>query len=208
MNDFKDILKRIGLITLITVIFLIPIVGGIFLFYHSISNTESEEVIPIELIDLSKADLTQIIDTYKCPLLYSYESDFGYVVNIYQIKADHISQRDEHVYSLAFTVDGEFQFVCDITYFTRRRGALESTPPYLGDLPKEKIKGGWYAGDGDPKRDDFWISIDKYYNRSYDVNKQYELYYTFAEDGPKLWTNLKEEDIQIINKSLTVSFAE
>ncbi|MBE6550417.1 MAG: hypothetical protein E7670_08335 [Ruminococcaceae bacterium] len=195
MSKFKCTLKRIGLILLITVT-CVSLLTNVILIW---------EVNRFYIFERNRNQ----VDITQMPLLYSYESDFGYVVNIYQIKADHISRRDEHIYSLAFAIDGEFQFVCDISYFTQHRSALESTPPYLGDLPKEKIKGGWYAGDGDSKRDDFWISIDKYYNTIYDVNKKYEkryeFYYTFAEDGPKLSvTNLKEEDIQIINKNLTV----
>ena len=137
--------------------------------------------------------------------MYGFKTGFSHLVGVYQVKAVHRFQYDDHIYSLVFSVDGENQFIADIIYHTEPKDALESTPFYQGKLPKEEFESSSSLPTRNPEgvlnKDTFWIGIysyEKYCRDNYksnERNKQYKFYYTFAEDGPKLWTNLKEEDI-------------
>ena len=88
MSKVNRVLKKIALIVLI-VVTCVSLLANVILIW---------EVNRFYIFERNRNQ----VDITQMPLLYSYESDFGYVVNIYQIKADHISRRDEHIYSLAF----------------------------------------------------------------------------------------------------------
>lgn len=202
MSKFKCTLKRISLILLITVTCVSLLVNVILI--HDVYSYYK--------------DSTQLIDINQISHVYGFKTGFSHLVGVYQVKAVHRFQYDDHIYSLVFSVDGENQFIADIIYHTEPKDALESTPFYQGKLPKEEFESSSSLPTRNPEgvlnKDTFWIGIysyEKYCRDNYksnERNKQYKFYYTFAEDGPKLWTNLKEENIQIINKNLTVSFAE
>lgn len=177
--------------------------------------------------ETTQAETMPQLDTTQMPLLYSFETGFGHLVEIYQAKALHgYNYGHNHIYSLAFSVDGEFQFVYDICYDTQPMNGFV-TYVYQGDLPKEAIDSYSSEPSNDPNvedRDWFTIKIDRYYKNYYNKkyyesvydydSKQKEKYcfiYNFSDDGHVLEfpsysrLRIREKDIKIINEELTVN---